>query len=381
MKNIIFLSENLSPGSHTIDLLDGIHSVYERPIIINYYVEYCQRGKRGLEELIIKNIELSDVEMVIINLGTSLLIDPKFICWLSNKYQIKIVIIFPDPEHNYEDHDRYYAQCSDISWLYSNATEYLFNLYGYKTFIGQCFSLNRYPKIVADKKFDVSFVGGVNRADRQGYISYLKDHGIALKLAGHGTPTGLVSVEEKNKIISSSCIHLNFTKVENKRLNIFQRVRQQKGRVIESLLLGTFVLSEDCPGLRDIFTDAELDIFNSPEELVSKINYYLKNPQLLSDMATKGHIKALNFECSAVFKRLLESVKNTTIIEKSLIVDQQFEKIYLSTRYFYLSKFIFQFKFKNAFSELKSIIEGKNVSIKNIFFDIPRGLKHAVFKI
>jgi hypothetical protein len=380
VNNIIFLTENLSPNSHTIDLLDGIHSLYHDPIIINYFETYCEHGKSGLERLISKQIESSAIDMILINLGTTCIIDPEFICLISNKYGIKIVVIFPDPEHNFEDHDRYYAQCADICWLFANATEYLFNLYGYKTFIGQGFSIIRYPLINAEKKIPVSFIGGIDRADRKKYISFLNEHGISIELAGHGTKRGLVSVEEKNKIISSSHIHLNFTKVENKRLKIFQRVRQQKGRIIESLLLGTFVLTEYCPGLRDIFSDSELDIFNSPEELLFKINYYFKNPQIISDMAARGHKKALYYESSVVFKRLTECVNCTSIMDKKFIGDSQFNIKYISSRYYFFSRFIFIFKFKQAFSELYSIIGSKSISAKNVLFDIPRGFKHALLK-
>ncbi len=380
MNNIIFLTENLSPNSHTIDLLDGIHSLYHDPIVINYFETYCEHGRCGLERLISKKIESSAIDMILINLGTAYIIDPEFICSISNKYGLKIVVIFPDPEHNFEDHDRYYAQCADICWLFSNATEYLFNLYGYKTFIGQGFSIIRYPLINAEKKIPVSFIGGIDRADRKKYISFLNEHGVTIELAGHGTKRGLVSVEEKNKIISSSHIHLNFTKVENKRLNIYQRVRQQKGRIIESLLLGTFVLTEYCPGLRDFFTDTELDIFNSPEELLHKINYYLKNLQTISDMATKGHKKALYYETSGVFRRLTERVNCKSVMKKTFISDNQFNVKYISTRYYYFSKFIFEFRLNQALSEFYSILGSGSISIKNIFLDIPRGFKHALFK-
>ena len=380
MNNIIFLTENLSPNSHTIDLLDGIRSIYHNPIIINYYETYCDHGRSGLEGAISKEIKSSAIEMILINLGTAYIIDPEFICSISNKYGTKIVVIFPDPEHNFEDHDRYYAQCSDLCWLFANSTEYLFNLYGYKTFIGQGFSLIRYPLINAEKKIEVSFIGGIDRADRKKYISFLNEHGISVELAGYGTKRGLVSVEEKNKIISSSYIHLNFTKVENKRLNIFQRVRQQKGRIIESLLLGTFVLTENCPGIKDIFTDSEIDIFNSPDELLLKINYYLKNPLIIQDMAANGHKKALNYESSAVFKRLTESVNSTSSINKTFISDSQFNMKYISNRYYFFSRFMFEFKFKQAFSEFYSIVGSRSISVKNVLFDVPRGFKHALFK-
>lgn len=380
MNNIIFLTENLSPNSHTIDTLDGICSEYKDPIIINYSETYCAHGRFGLERIIVEKVELNVIDMILINLGTTYIIDPKFICSLSNKFKIKIVIIFPDPEHNFEDHDRYYAQCADVCWLFSNSTKYLFNLYGYNTFIGQGFSIVRYPLHVTEKKIPVSFIGGINRGDRRKYISYLLDNGISVELAGHGTKKGLVSVEEKNNIISRSYIHLNFSKVENKRLNIYYRVRQQKGRIIESLLLGTFVLTEYSPGLRDIFSESELETFNSPEELLYKINFYLENTKLIENIAAKGHKKALYYETSAVFKRLSEYAKSTRIVNKKFISDHQFNNNYISTRYYFFSKFIFGFRFKQAISELNSILNSRTISFKNIFFDIPRGFKHALFK-
>jgi len=376
-KNVLFLTENLSPGSHTIDTLEGIEKISQNVITLDYHSYYSKSGKIKLEKKIRFTIESQGIDLLVINLGTSYLLDGAFLADISNTSLIKVVIIFPDPEHNFEDHDRYYAQCADICWLFATGTQSIFNLYGYETFCGQGFSITRYPKLSSRKIYDVSFVGGIERADRKKFINFLKSSGVNLKLAGYGTENGLVSVDEKNQIISSSHIHLNFTKVENKRLNIFNRVAQQKGRVIEASLIGTFVLSENCAGLRDVFSDAEVDIFSSPEELLSKVNFYLKHLDIVEAMSKMAHTKSLEYETSLVYERLLLKLNDIQISSKYFLEDDIFTKNFIAKRYYFFGKFIFLLKFRCAYDELRYIFSKRKISMCNIFYDIPRGIKHA----
>lgn len=364
-----------------MDTLEGIEKISQNVITLDYHSYYSKNGKNKLQEKICSIIKSQGIDLLIINLGTSYLLDGSFLTDVSNSFFIKVVIIFPDPEHNFEDHDRYYAQCADLCWLFATGTESIFNLYSYKTFCGQGFSIARYPLLNNKKIYDVSFVGGVERADRKKYINFLKQNGVNLKLAGYGTEVGLVSVAEKNRIISSSHIHVNFTKVENKRLNIFNRVTQQKGRVIEASLLGTFVLSEDCAGLRDVFSESEVDIFKSPDELLSKVNLYLQNLDIVVSMSKLAHSKALLYETSLVYERLLLQLDNIEISLKYFLEDNIFTKNFIAKRYYFFGKFMYSFNFGFAFDELKYIISKRRISFSNIFYDIPKGIKHAFKKI
>lgn len=377
MTRVLFVSENLSPNSHTIDMLDGVLEVAELTITVDYYKEYNNLGKSKFELHLLKLIDENNIDIVIINLGTTYILDPYFLCDLSNHKKINVVISFPDPEHNFDDNDRYYAQCADICWLFSSGVESLFNTYGYSTFVGQPYSTKRYPYSSLPKIYDVSFVGGIDRADRRVYLDYLSDNKIEVMLAGYGTEIGLVTVPEKNRIISSSYIHIDFSKVENKKLNIFRRVKQQKGRTIEALLLGTFVLAEECPSLRTIFLESEVDFFNSPEELLAKIRFYLANKSLIEKMSKSAHIKALSYETASVFRRILSKIYSNQNAKKFFITDEIFEYKYLSQRYYYFSKFFFLLRFRSSYDEFKYILSSNKISIKNIFVDIPRGIKHA----
>lgn len=382
--NILFITENVSLGSHTEDLLDGIKIKSNLIKIINYYEVYQLGGYPQLEKSIYESLRINKFDYLIIGLGTELLIDPFMICRLSNYFKLKVIIIFPDPEHNFEFHDRYYAQCADLCWAFSESMRGIFESYGYNFYSKQGFSVERYPRTNAAKDINVSFIGGIDRANRREYIDYLSENGVEVYLAGQGSKSGLVSVEEKNSIIARSKIHLNFTRVENGKLNIFKRLKQQKGRLVEVSLIGTFILTEDFgTSVKTIFNSTKYPVtFNSKSELLEKVRFYLRNDDVRENLAAHAHIQALNYETFSVFSELIELANSNSFVEKKFIIDNIFLHEWIGMRWFYFTKFLVKLKLKCALAELKIIFKyfNFNLSFKIFTYSIPRGIFHGLFR-
>jgi hypothetical protein len=380
--NILFLTENVSKGSHTEDLLDGIQKKSNILKIINYYEEYQLGGYPQLESSISELLSINKFDYLIIGLGTELLIDPFLICRLSNFFKLKVIIIFPDPEHNFEFHDRYYAQCADLCWTFNESMRGIFELYGYNFFSKQGFSVERYPRSNIAKDINVSFIGGIDRANRREYIDYLSENGVEVYLGGHGSKIGLVSVEEKNSIIARSKIHLNFTGVENGKLNIFRRLRQQKGRLVEVSLIGTFILTEDFgTSVKTVFNSTNYPVtFNSKTELLEKVRFYLQNDDIRENLASNAYIQALNYETFSVFSEIIKLANSKSLIAKEFIFDDIFLNEWIGMRWFYFAKFLIKLKLRCALAELKLIIRNFNFSLKIISYSIARGIFHGLFR-
>ena len=71
--------------------------------------------------------------------------------------------------------------------------------------------------------------------------------------------------------------------------SLHPEVKQIKGRVFEVPMSGGFLLTEYCEGLEDYFKiGEEIDCFNSKEEALEKINYYLRADDKREKIAAAG---------------------------------------------------------------------------------------------
>jgi hypothetical protein len=381
--NVFFLTESQNNDwGHQKDIFEGIIRNANIVDTLIYSEKYIEVGPEKLRQAIFEIISQKEVDTVVIFMGIICIIDPWFLCKLSNNLGFKTVLIFTDPEHSFYNHDRYYAQCADLSWLFSSPIESSFNIHNFKTFAKQGFYLPMYEPISSVKDIDVSFIGGLYRADRIEYLDFLKKNGIEIFVAGYGSDIGEVDFVEKNKIIARSKIHLNFTKVENKSKKINNRVHQQKGRPIEASLLKTFVLSESYSGLEMLFDSAnEIPTFNDKYDLLYKIKYFLANDSEREIAASKAHIKSLSYDTVQVAKEMFQKLSLINHNKKFFISDSDFLELYVGQRYYFFGVFITQGKFVSAYQELKNILCAKFFRFNFISYYFLRGLSHGVKRI
>ena len=137
---------------------------------------------------------------------------------------------------------------------------------------------------------DVSFVGA-KIANRAEFIDKIRNVEIHVQAFGRGWSNGYISTQEMVDLFNHSKINLNFVQsIDN------TGSKQLKGRIFEICMCGGFLLTEYMDELKDCFViDKEIVCFNSSEEAIDKIKFYLKNEQLRLDIAKAGYEKARNY--------------------------------------------------------------------------------------
>lgn len=378
--NVLFLTESQRDDywSHQKDIIEGLRhnaSIVDVIICVEKYIEV---GPFGLKNLISDTIIRKSVDVVVVFMGIICTLDPWHLSKVSNDFGCKIVLIFTDAEHSFENHDKYYAQCADLSWLFAAPMEGFFNIHNFPTYAKQGFYLPKYQSGIVDKDIDVSFIGGIYRADRKDYLDFLSENGIEVFVAGYDSLRGEVNFFDKNNFISRSKIHLNFTKVENKSKNINVRLHQQKGRPIEASLLNTFVLSESYSGLEMVFDQIhEIPTFVDKHDLLEKIKYYLANPIQRESATKKAHVKSLQYDSVIVSKEMLTKLASLRSKEKDFIADKVFLEKYVGQRYYFFGFFIGNGQFLLSFDELRVIFKLGNFQFSHFGIHFSRGLYHG----
>ena len=152
-----------------------------------------------------------------------------------------------------------------------------------------------YPVPDVVKDIDVSFLGSLSHwfyESRREYLEYIKpklaEKGYRLYTGGgqyrHLGEENLVQADYVH-IMNRSKIVLNFSRT-------FSDYRQMKGRVMEAMACGSFVLSEDCPYLQKFFVPGKEYVpFDSKTELLDKIFYYLGQEGEREQIAAAGYKK------------------------------------------------------------------------------------------
>ena len=146
------------------------------------------------------------------------------------------------------------------------------------------------PLPAAECRYAVSFVGSAY-GNRMRWIEMLRNHGIGVECFGHGWPNGAVSAAQVAAIVRESRISLNFGDSGLQLRGVVPyRSRQIKARVFEVPGAGGFLLTQPADGLERCYRDREeIAVFDSDEELLSRIRYYLEHPDERDRVALAGH--------------------------------------------------------------------------------------------
>ncbi|MBG9543408.1 hypothetical protein ABE29_11565 [Cytobacillus firmus] len=137
----------------------------------------------------------------------------------------------------------------------------------------------------SERKIDIAFVGSKNP-------SFYKNRALALsrinKLFGRKYRLSLgkkIFLKALRDEYCNSKIVINYSADRIKSLNM---------RIFEGIGCGSLVITDYVPGLENIFQENEhCVIFKNQQDLISKINYYLKNPSQAELIAQKGKMHLL----------------------------------------------------------------------------------------
>lgn len=335
--------------------LKGISQTKEI-IFIDYFNEYALKGKKTFEKYIkeiLKSEKIKEIFFMFVSGDVTL--DLNFVCEISQNRTVYMV--FWDLEQHFEIIDRYYAQCADLVFIHTNKEfEEIFQLINIKAKRILLYDKNKYV-LNLKRDIDVSFIGDLNKGNRKEYIKYLKQNGINIEVYGSGSENGKVSFKRMVEILNRSKISLNFSDIfENKAYsfykNINNRIKQTKGRVVEVCMSGAFLLTEPSTSLNTLLDINNIDIFNSKEELLEKIIYYLKNEKEREEKSKLAQNEVIKKYDSLVLSKYL----NEKPSKKYFYIDKEFKKIYGTFRWFYFLEFLSRFRFKEAFLELKEVL-------------------------
>jgi len=226
------------------------------------------------------------------------------------------------------------------------------------------------------KDFDVSFVGDLaGKLERQEYIGYALNCGVRVETFGTGSKNGPLPLVKMVEVFNRTKVNLNFTRISRRNAlrsepSINYRLRQVKGRIAEIALSGGFVLTEFVPGIEEAFMPGkEVDIFDSREELVAKIRYYLSHDDERAAIARAGHERAsMDYDVMKAIPRLVslidEKRREKRLRINEIYTDSHFERYYATFRVRLLARFIPSGKWRFALEEIETILKTRRIDAR-----------------
>ena len=248
---------------------------------------------------------------------------PQYVLWRAHDYQIlestlqttretgSIVIAwFWDDHFRFDNYARLYIPSIDYSITTDPDAIDKYNLLGARCLYspGGCAG-EHYKELDLPKKFDVSFVGS-NVWGRNAYIQEIKRLGIEVATFGSGWNSGKISFDQMLNTFNSSKINLNFSGVGS------NGAKQLKGRIFEIAMCRGFLLTEYVPGVERFFVvDKEIACFETIEEAVEKIEYYLEHEREREAIAQAGRNRAIReYTWSKILPRFFEEIEQDIAI-------------------------------------------------------------------
>jgi spore maturation protein CgeB len=141
------------------------------------------------------------------------------------------------------------------------------------------------PLAARDCQYQATFIGTANR-DRRELVARLYSRGVEVACFGYGWPAGPLSSDEIPRIMRESEISINFaaSKGEN----------QIKARTFEVPGAGGFLLTGPAQGLERFFAPGvEIAVYQSFDDLVDRIQFYLSHPDERDRLARAGHARVV----------------------------------------------------------------------------------------
>jgi spore maturation protein CgeB len=209
---------------------------------------------------------------------------------------------------------------------------------GCNNFLYSPFAVNSsvFVKSQNTKEYDVTFIGSYHPY-RAWVLKKISTNGFSVNVWGKGWPNGEVIQSQMVEIFNRSKINLNlsnndchdvryifdFNRPILESLRIFKKafitknqpdsknIEMVKARHFEINACGSFQLSYYVEGLEKHYDlGNEIVTYNSLDDLLWKLDYYLKNDEERESIANKGHLKVLNnHTLEKRFESLLKNIK------------------------------------------------------------------------
>lgn len=306
---------------------NGKHSVLHFP----FDVYYRELGQKGMNRKLLEYIENFKPDLVFFFLFNDEFLK-EVLLHIKNDLKITTFNWFADDHWRFYNFSRFWAPYfSFVSTTDQNAIR-KYHKYGIYNVIQTQWGFNHFLyQIPSDFDFDnikykyeLTFVGQ-NHSNRAKFVEHLKINGIKISCFGRGWETGRITFDEMLNVFRSSRINLNFSRAsggfklrslaslfltrrcdqkirfqnllrlpQNISATIHRFGKQIKGRIFEIPGSGGFLLTENVENISDYFLpEKEISVFDSPDDLLAKVKYYLSNESLRKEIAYHGFKRAI----------------------------------------------------------------------------------------
>ncbi len=345
---ILILEDSKSDCYCTInnDYVRIIQQIHSSTFNLNYRNLYKQLGYRGFKKYLYEYLKKNNIRIIYFSDMPISELDLNFIEWLRKDYFI--FTYFGDVPEYFDNNYRYLAQVLDLVLVDDYYDKFAFKLYGIESLLlAAVFDAQIYaPLGIENKKYDVSFVGRMDRVGRKESIAFLKQNGIKVEVFGWGSKNGVVDKKEMIEIFNNSKINLNFTGISEVFKNrIESRIKQLKGHCQEIALTKSFVLTENSPVIHRIFEiGTEIDVFYDKNDLLEKVNFYLKNEEKRKQMSQKAYQRALrDYDAHNAWEKFLQLIyyraRNKKYLKADVTIDGHFLELICLGRIKYILYF------------------------------------------
>ncbi|QSJ15278.1 glycosyltransferase [Nostoc sp. UHCC 0702] len=182
-----------------------------------------------------------------------------------------------------------------------------------------------FPQRQTNPIYDVAFIGNWDASrKREHYLKAIADYKLGLwgsnywnnhcqEISLKGLCQGMCSYQEIPQILGSAKMGLNILRPQNE--------EGHNIRTYEIPATKTLMLSERSQELLNLFLeDKEAVYFSNPDELRQKVEYLLKNPDVISSITEAGYQKALQ---NTITNRITEIANLYQVIKSTLLRESQ----------------------------------------------------------
>jgi spore maturation protein CgeB len=236
---------------------------------------------------------------------------------------------FADDHWKFDLYSRFWAPCFDWAVTTANSALPKYEAIGYTNVIKSQWACNHtsYHKLNLPEQYDVTFVGKAHGIRRQ-VVHSIQDAGIKIQTWGDGWKNGRASQQEMVRIFNQSRININLANtstrsqalekpihmIEKRSESLGRQMRriagrfydrvpssgpgersQIKGRNFEVPGCGGFLLSDPADNLEDYYdVGHEVVCFDSLNDMIDKIRYYLAHPNERAEIAEAGYQRTMH---------------------------------------------------------------------------------------
>lgn len=295
--------------------------LFKQIIFFDTHLNKIRYGKKIMNTKFIEFVKREKPDYILMSFGADEFYLDTFLKLRVVSPKTKIFGSFADDDMQFEQYSRYIMLFLDYGLIHQNNYISKYKKDGINDVFDVIGGLDNkfFRPLNLEKKYDITFIGLPlsDKSLRYEYIKFLKNKGVKIKLFGWAWDkypefkdiySGPLESKEMIKILNQSKINLCFSR------NVYGEPHL-KGKVFEGGACKTFVLTEYCKDYLELFKEGkEIIMFKGEDDLLKKIDYYLKNEkerEKIANLAYKKIMEKYNLEeqLKNIFKEISKKEK------------------------------------------------------------------------